>query len=182
MASNLTFILGGARSGKSTYALKLAHTQKCPVTFIATATAQDDEMHERIQKHQEERPSDWQTIEAPLHAGQIIQREGIKSPVVILDCITMLVSNILLAFDNPETLNIDQYQKAINSEIESLIETIHQTNAHWIIISNEVGLGVVPAYKLGRLYRDGLGRANQTLAAAADEVFFLAAGLPLQMK
>ncbi|MCD4753176.1 MAG: bifunctional adenosylcobinamide kinase/adenosylcobinamide-phosphate guanylyltransferase [Anaerolineaceae bacterium] len=182
MVSKLTFILGGVRSGKSTHALKLAYTRQCPVTFIATATAQDDEMRERIHKHQEERPSDWQTIEAPLHVGHIIQMKGIKSPVVILDCITMLVSNILLAFKNPETLDMDQYQNAINNEIGSLIETIHQTNAHWIIISNEVGLGVVPAYKLGRLYRDGLGRTNQTLAATADEVFFMAAGLPLQMK
>ena len=180
--NSVTFILGGARSGKSTYALELARAASLPVTFIATATAGDDEMKQRIQRHQAERPAAWQTIEAPWDLAQRFSQEPIQHPVVILDCLTMLISNLLLRLPDPETADSEDYQQAIDAEINALVEVMQQSNAQWFIISNEVGLGVVPAFKLGRLYRDGLGRANQRIASMADSVLFMVAGLPMRVK
>jgi adenosylcobinamide kinase/adenosylcobinamide-phosphate guanylyltransferase len=178
----LTFILGGARSGKSTHALHLAQAYGQPVTFIATATAGDDDMRQRIQRHQAERPADWQTIEAPWDLAQCFQQEPIRHPVVILDCLTMLISNLLMRLPDPEKATIDDFQAVIDAEINSLETAIRHNHADWFIISNEVGLGVVPAFKLGRLYRDGLGRANQHIASIADHVLLMVAGLPMQVK
>lgn len=180
--ATITFILGGARSGKSTHALSLAQAAGQPVTFIATATAGDEEMKERICRHQAERPADWQTIEAPWDLAQRFAQESIRHPVVILDCVTMLISNLLLRLPDPEMTRMTDYQQVIDTEINPLIETIQRSTAKWYIISNEVGLGVVPAFKLGRLYRDGLGRANQRIASMADSVLFMVAGLPMQVK
>ena len=178
----LTFILGGARSGKSTYALKQAHTLGKPVTFIATATAGDEEMRQRIARHQAERPDNWQTIEAPTGIASAVHQAGELNPVVILDCVTLLVSNLLMAFPDPETVSLDDYMSAIETEINPLLQTIKASAADWFIISNEVGLGLVPPYKMGRDYRDGLGRANQRIAAQSDHVYFLVAGLPMTVK
>lgn len=178
----LTFILGGARSGKSTYALEQVRKTGKPVTFIATATAGDDEMHRRIEKHQAERPADWETIEAPTQIVKAIQAYGSIKPIVILDCITLLVSNLLMMFDDPENITIDHYLAAIEAEISPLLELIQTSEADWYLVSNEVGFGLVPPYKMGRDYRDGLGRANQQIAAKADHVIFMVAGLPMVVK
>ena len=178
----LTFVLGGARSGKSTYALEQVCKTGKPVTFIATATAGDDEMQRRIEKHQAERPVDWETIEAPTQIVKAIQAYGSIKPIVILDCITLLVSNLLMMFDDPENITIDDYLAAIETEISPLLELIQTSEADWYLVSNEVGLGLVPPYKMGRDYRDGLGRANQRIAAKADHVIFMVAGLPMVVK
>jgi adenosyl cobinamide kinase/adenosyl cobinamide phosphate guanylyltransferase/sugar phosphate isomerase/epimerase len=177
----LTFILGGARSGKSAYAQALARQNGGSVLYVATAAAGDDEMTARIAAHRAERPAAWRTIEAPLQVGQAISKALAEQPadVILLDCLTLLASNVLLQL--PETTSEREATAALLTEVEALLACRAHSNAHWIIVSNEVGLGLVPPYPLGRLYRDALGRANQKLAAAATEALFLVAGLPLKI-
>lgn len=176
----LTLILGGARSGKSAFAERLAAKLGERVVYIATAEAKDDEMIARIKAHKAQRPSHWQTLEIRQYIGQRLQEEPPEADVVLLDCITLLVTNVLLA-DDPDLDNLDEVaaQIAVEKEIESVVTEVSQSSAHWIIVSNEVGLGLVPLYPLGRIYRDILGRANQQIAACADVVYFMLAGMPM---
>lgn len=177
---SLTLILGGARSGKSSYAEKLAAKYK-RVLYVATAEARDIEMEARIVKHRAERPLHWQTLEASQQVGAAITAvDNTTYDVVLLDCLTMLASNVLLAL--PEVVDLQVAEDAMKSELDRLLEVVEHSQCHWIIVSNEVGLGIVPAYPLGRVYRDVLGRANQRLAAAADSVSFMVAGLPMKVK
>lgn len=177
----LTFILGGARSGKSAYAQELACQHGESVLYVATATAGDDEMKARIEAHRAERPAGWRTLEAPLKVGEAIQNALAEQPadVVLLDCMTLLASNVILQL--PETATEREASAALLAEVEALLVCRANSNAHWIIVSNEVGLGLVPPYPLGRLYRDTLGRVNQKLAAAATETLFLVAGRPIRV-
>lgn len=176
----LTLILGGARSGKSGYAEQIGRESGKPVLFIATATAFDDEMRERIQHHRAARPNEWQTLEAPMNVGAALLTEKFKADVVIVDCITLLVSNILLAL--PEDSHFEIVMQKVKDEIESLLAAQEKIGGEWLIVSNEVGLGLVPLYPLGRIYRDALGRANQMLARAAQRVIFMVAGIPTVIK
>ena len=178
--SKLTFILGGARSGKSNYAEQIGRESGKPVLFIATATAFDDEMRERIQHHRATRPLEWQTLEAPMNVGAVLLTEKFKADVVIVDCITLLVSNILLAL--PEDSPFEMVMQKVKDEIDSLLAAREKIGGEWLIVSNEVGLGLVPPYPLGRMYRDALGRANQMLARAAQCVIFMVAGIPTTIK
>jgi adenosylcobinamide kinase / adenosylcobinamide-phosphate guanylyltransferase len=178
--AKITLILGGARSGKSSYAQKLAEDSGKSVTFIATAQAFDEEMATRIKKHQSERPQDWQTLEIQTDIASRVKE--IKSEIVVLDCITLLVSNLMMKFVKEDIVNEEPFRKAIQCEIEELLNAIRTTKQHWIMISNEVGLGLVPPYPMGRVYRDELGWANQRLAQDADEVLFMVAGLPMKVK
>ncbi len=180
MAGRLTLILGGARSGKSTYALRLADESGQGVTYVATATASDGEMAQRIERHRAERPRSWNTVEATCRIGEVVAGLAPPPSVVLLDCMTMLASNVIMAL--PEPVGYDEADRALNAEVEGLVAAIRSGSAHWIVVSNEVGLGLVPPYPLGRVYRDALGRANQQLAQSADEVLFLVAGLPLKVK
>ena len=180
--SNITLILGGARSGKSSHAQSLAEGTGKSVTFLATAQALDEEMSTRIQKHRAERPAGWETLEIPCDlAAQVPQ---IKSDVVILDCVTLLVSNLLMQFVKDDRVEEAPFLLAVQEEIEALIATLraHAQHQDWFIISNEVGLGLVPPYQMGRVYRDALGWANQRLAREAEHVFFLVAGIPTTIK
>jgi adenosylcobinamide kinase/adenosylcobinamide-phosphate guanylyltransferase len=178
--SNLTLILGGARSGKSFYAQNLAEESGKSVTFIATAQALDEEMAARIEKHRNERSADWKTMEVPF--GIAAHIEHIDSEVVILDCVTLLVSNLLMQFVKSDRVDEAPFKLALQKEVEELIATIDQQKQDWIIISNEVGLGLVPPYQMGRVYRDWLGWANQRLAHEADAVIFMVAGIPTVIK
>lgn len=178
--SRLTFILGGARSGKSSYAQSLAEETGKSVTFLATAQALDDEMSTRIQKHRSGRPSNWETLEIPFSISSNVQQ--IKTDVVILDCVTLLVSNLMMQFVKDELVEEAPFTAAVQKEVSDLIADIHRGKQEWIIISNEVGLGLVPPYQMGRVYRDGLGWANQQLARAADSVIFMVAGIPTVIK
>jgi adenosylcobinamide kinase/adenosylcobinamide-phosphate guanylyltransferase len=179
----ITLILGGARSGKSTYAEQLAAQCDGSVLYVATAQAWDEEMASRIAAHRAQRPAHWRTLEAPVEVGKAILG-AMPADVILLDCLTLLASNVIAPLDPADQAVADQ---ALKAEIDALCDaatTVTDTNrtVHWIIVSNEVGLGIVPAYPLGRMYRDALGRANQRLAALADEVFFMVAGLPLTVK
>ena len=178
--SNLTLILGGARSGKSSHAQSLAEATGKPVTFLATAQALDEEMSARIQKHRAERPAGWETLEIPCDlAAQVAQ---VKSDVVLLDCVTLLVSNLLMQFVKDDLVDEKPFMGAVQNEIEELIAAIHAQEKDWFIISNELGLGLVPPYQMGRIYRDVLGWANQRLAREADTVLFMVAGIPMVVK
>ncbi len=176
----MTLILGGARSGKSTYAQELAAKIGGRVIYAATAEVGDDEMRERIAAHQAERPENWRTVEAPMQVGTALMSEVGIADVILLDCVTLLASNVLLSL--PEFATLDEVQRQMDGEIDGLLAAFEQGKADWIIVSNEVGLGLVPAYPLGRTYRDVLGRVNQRLALVADEVLFMVAGLPLKVK
>jgi adenosylcobinamide kinase/adenosylcobinamide-phosphate guanylyltransferase len=180
MAGQLTFILGGARSGKSHYAEHLAARLGRRVLYVATAQAGDDEMAARIAAHQAARPADWTTLEADTETGRAIQAQPPVHEVVLLDCLTLLASNVLGRLAEP--VEAAAADAALNLEIDGLLQAYGTRPAHWLVISNEVGLGLVPAYPLGRVYRDALGRANQRLAATADNVLFMVAGLPLVVK
>jgi adenosylcobinamide kinase/adenosylcobinamide-phosphate guanylyltransferase len=178
----LTFILGGGRSGKSTYAMQLARQHPGPVTYIATAQALDPEMGARIAKHRQERPSSWQTLEISRQVGAYLQSHLPEGGLFLLDCLTMLVSNLILEVsgseDQPDEARATQ---AVNAEAEALLAVIRSSPADWIVVSNEVGMGLVPPYPLGRLYRDLLGWVNQRFAAQADEFYFMLAGIPMQV-
>jgi adenosylcobinamide kinase / adenosylcobinamide-phosphate guanylyltransferase len=178
--SNLTFILGGARSGKSSYAQKLAADSGRPVTFLATAQAFDDEMSGRITKHRNERPQQWQTLEIPVNIALHIKE--IKSEVVILDCVTLLVSNLMMQFVKDDLVDETPFMQSVQNEMDSLLSVIHESAQHWLIVSNEVGLGLVPPYQMGRVYRDAIGGANQTLAREAGQVILMTAGIPMLIK
>ena len=152
---------------------------------MATAQALDDEMAARIAAHRAQRPAHWRTLEVPLAVGsalpQTVAEMDPAPAAVLIDCITLLASNAILAL--PEPVDQAQADAALDREIDDLLAAYAAApGGEWILVSNEVGLGVVPAYSLGRVYRDALGRANQRLAAAADRVVFMAAGLPLVMK
>ncbi len=176
----ITLILGGARSGKSSYAQSLADATGKSVTFVATAQALDEEMSARIQKHRRERPADWQTLETPLGVARYARE--IESDVVILDCVTLLVNNLMMQFVKDDLVDEAPFLQAVQKEIAELTANIHEQEGHWMIISNEVGLGLVPPYQMGRVYRDGLGWANQRLAREADKVIFMVAGIPTVIK
>jgi len=179
-SNHITFILGGARSGKSSYAQSLAEESGKSVTFLATAQALDEEMSARIQKHRGERPVNWETLEVPI--GIASHAEQIKSDVVILDCITLLVSNWLMQFVKDDLVDEKPFILAVQKEVNQLSAQIREQKQEWIIISNEVGLGLVPPYQMGRVYRDWLGWANQRLAREADKVILMVAGIPMVVK
>ena len=176
----LTLILGGARSGKSTFAQRLADNYAGNVAFIATAQAGDTEMAMRIAAHQRERPAHWITLEIPHGIAATWRSQALEVELAILDCLTLLVSNLVLqAAPEPDAPDEKHADVLVTEEIEALVALMRETSCDWIVVSNEVGLGLVPPYPLGRLYRDWLGWANQRLAAIADEVYLLVAGIPV---
>jgi adenosylcobinamide kinase / adenosylcobinamide-phosphate guanylyltransferase len=179
LSANLILILGGARSGKSSYAEKLAAELGNRVVYIATAEAKDEEMKARIQTHQSNRPASWYTLEAPYNVASALSGMADRPDALLLDCMTLLVSNILLSMESSSLTTIEA---AVQAEIEALLATQKGLAVPLIVVSNEVGLGLVPPYPLGRAYRDLLGRANQHLAALAQRVIFMVAGLPLTIK
>ena len=175
----MTLILGGARSGKSALAEKLAAGHAQPVLYVATAEARDAEMAARIEAHRAQRLANWTTLEIPRGLGKALAARA-PFPVVLIDCITLLASNAVVAL--PETADSSAAEAAVNVEIDALLAARETSSGQWYVISNEVGLGLVPPYPLGRIYRDALGRANQKLATAADEVLFMVAGLGMKLK
>ncbi len=178
--SHITLILGGARSGKSSHAQILAEATGKSVTFLATAQALDEEMRQRIQKHRLERSAAWETLEIPCDIAAHVPQ--IKTDVIILDCVTLLVSNLLMQFVKDDLVDEKPFTLAVQNEMEELFVAIQKQNQEWFIISNEVGLGLVPPYQMGRVYRDALGWANQRLARDADRVLFMVAGIPMIVK
>ena len=165
--SRLTLVLGGARSGKSRFAESLARQHGGPRTYIATAEAFDDEMRQRIAKHREQRAGDgWVTIESTLDPASVLPRDGL----VLLDCVTVWLGNLM------------HHGRDLRAEVAKLCAALEACPAEVILVSNEVGLSIVPENAMARRFRDEQGLANQALAAIADNVYFIAAGLPLTLK
>lgn len=177
----MILVLGGARSGKSAYAQRLAQELGGErVLFVATAEAGDAEMARRIDTHRRERPAAWRTLEAPRHTGQVMRGHLHDADVVLIDCLTLLVSNTILPLGMPPPATAAE--TLVRQELEALIQVCRESPATFVVVSNEVGLGLVPETALGRLYRDLQGLANQTLAAQARSVYLLVAGLAVDIK
>lgn len=189
---NLMLVLGGARSGKSTFAEERARELGGDaVLYVATAIITDDEMAERVERHRRSRPAGWRTLEAQRDAGQKIREAAGDVRVVLLDCLSVLVANRMVEatgdyddpFADPERDPLDPaLEEKVQAEAEALIACVRDLDLTLIAVSNEVGMGIVPPYELGRAYRDVLGRANQTLARHADDVYLLVAGVAMPIK
>lgn len=179
-SGRMILLLGGARAGKSTYAMRLVQDDERAsgddICFIATAQGLDEDMTKRIARHRAERPTHWRTIEEPYQIDEAL-RMAAESEVVVVDCLTLFVSNWLMRYEDEH--ECEQFVRRITRDFLAIARTRRQTI---ICVSNEVGLGVVPDTNLGRVFRDLLGRVNQEFAAAADEVYLIIAGLPLQLK
>lgn len=189
MAGRLILVIGGARSGKSGFAQRLAGEMGDGVSFLATAEAGDEEMEERILRHRRDRSPDWETLE--LEGGVRLARRPAADRLVLLDCFTVYLSNLMAAHgldwpveeeDAMPGEEVERRSREVEEEALSLVDGLREGARALIVVSNEVGMGVVPPYRLGRIFRDTAGRLNQRLAERADEVYLVAAGLPLRLK
>ena len=168
------FVIGGCRSGKSRHALEI--TQRYAggrKKFIATCIPYDDEMKNRVARHQEERDQNWETIEAPLNLSNAILEAGQDAAVVLVDCLTLWINNLLMEDENADP---------ILNRVPDLIRAIDSVNCPVVLVSNEVGGGIVPENRLARRFRDLVGSVNQAMAAKADEVIWTVAGIPVAVK
>lgn len=171
MSGRRLFVLGGARSGKSLYAQQRAEALgAATLHYVATAEAGDGEMAERIAQHRADRGPRWRTVEAPFELADRIAAMDGKEAVLLVDCLTLWTSNLLLA------------ERDMEAAADALCEAIARFSGHILLVANEVGLGIVPDNALARRFRDAAGRLNQRVAGVADEVVFVAAGLPLTLK
>ncbi|HZT87567.1 MAG TPA: bifunctional adenosylcobinamide kinase/adenosylcobinamide-phosphate guanylyltransferase [Stellaceae bacterium] len=168
--SRITLVLGGARSGKSRFAERLVEETAVAGTYCATAEAGDTEMAARIAAHRARRGPFWRTVEAPLALAEMIAREADPARPLLIDCLTLWLSNLMLA------------ERPVEREGERLCRALQAAAGPVVLVANEVGLGLVPETPLGRRFRDAAGRLNQDIAAIADRVVFVAAGLPLVLK
>jgi adenosylcobinamide kinase/adenosylcobinamide-phosphate guanylyltransferase len=183
----VTLVLGGARSGKSAWAERLAAASGRPVVYLATATAGDAEMAARIAAHRAARPARWRTIEAPYDVTEAVLEHAVEGDVVLLDCLTLWVSNLLVRAigDDPEATTFDRarvLEVEIVARAEDLLDRARGAGIALILVSNEVGMGLVPPFPMGRLYRDVLGRVNQAVARRAESVVLMVAGLPVDLR
>jgi adenosylcobinamide kinase/adenosylcobinamide-phosphate guanylyltransferase len=169
-SSHLTLVLGGARSGKSRFAEKLAAARPAPWLYIATAEARDEEMRARISEHRQRRGADWETLEAPFDLAEAVAQRGGPHGVILIDCLTLWLTNIMLA------------ERDVAGEKAKLLAAFAQADKPVIAVSNEVGLGIVPDNALARRFRDEQGRLYAEIAALASHVVLMAAGLPLTLK
>lgn len=185
--SRLIMVTGGARSGKSTYAENLAKDYKEQIGYVATGIITDEDMAKRIEHHKMNRPATWPTFEQYRDFEQLTNDERFDTcDVFLLDCLTVMITNLMfdeeVDFDTCSMETVEVIEAKIKTEITSLIDVMAESNKVLIVVSNEVGLGLVPPYRLGNLFRDIAGRMNQYLASQADEVTFIVSGLPLKLK
>lgn len=184
--SKIILVTGGARSGKSGFAESLCREQNNSTAYIATSVVFDDEMKERVRKHQESRPKEWRTYEIYKDIYSIIDEIGEKHDTVIMDCVTLMVNNLMFTYgidvDKATSKELDELENYIRDQIEKLLDAVKKTNLYFVIVSNEIGMGIVPANKLSRIYRDFVGRANQLIGKYSDEVYFVVSGIPMKVK
>lgn len=179
----LILVLGGARSGKSEFAESLAGGMSPSVTYVATAAAGDGEMARRIADHRSRRPSGWKTVEETHLLPEVLREHGAIPGVVLVDCLTVWLTNLLLDESIPHPGAADEEKEDhIALRVAELAHSALECKSNIILVANEVGMGIVPAYPLGRLFRDAAGRTNRHLARVADEVYFVAAGLAWEIK
>jgi adenosylcobinamide kinase / adenosylcobinamide-phosphate guanylyltransferase len=168
-----TLVIGGCRSGKSSHALHLAEQIPGQKIFIATCTPQDKEMEQRILRHRQQRSSAWKTFEMPLLIPEIINKHSLKGNVILIDCLTLWINNLIMDDEDPTK---------IDAKIRKLTQSIVKSECPVILVSNEVGTGIVPENRLARLFRDITGFANQKVAACVNEVIWMVAGIPVKIK
>lgn len=184
--SKVILVTGGARSGKSNFAEKLCKEQNNNTAYIATSIPFDDEMKDRVRKHKESRPKNWKTYEIYKDIYTIIDDISKEHKTVILDCVTLLVNNLIFTYeidiDNSTQNEIDELEKYIKEQVEKLIIEIQKTDLYFVIVTNELGLGGVSINKLTRVYTDIVGRVNQQIASQSDEVYFVISGIPMKIK
>ncbi len=176
MPKQLVLILGGARSGKSSFAERLAR-QRHRVLYVATAEALDEDMERRIAIHRQQRPASWDTLEEPRELASVLPAAMSGHEVCLVDCLTLWVSNLLLSKEGDPRAH-----EEILDAARTVLEVYDRSQATWVVVSNEVGLGVVPPTALGASYRDVMGRVNQLFAGRADRVYLMVAGLALELK
>ncbi len=170
----IIFVTGGAKSGKSTYALRLSDSFSGQKVYIATAEALDAEMAEKIERHRRERGNEWKTVEEPIRIAEVIRNMGGYCNLILIDCLTLWLSNLLHLYDGDE--------EKVSGQLEALITELEKAGANIIVVSNEVGLGIVPDNPLARKFRDIAGVANQRMVEIADEVTLVIAGRPMRLK
>ena len=184
--SNIILVTGGARSGKSNFAESLCIKQNNRTAYIATSIPFDDEMKNRVKKHQESRPKEWKTYEIYKDIYSIVEELDNNHDTVIMDCVTLMVNNLMFTYgievDKATSQELDELEEYIKEQIKKLMEAIKKTNLYFVIVSNEVGMGIVPENKLSRIYGDFVGRANQLIAKYSDEVYFVVSGIPMKVK
>ncbi|MBP0724448.1 bifunctional adenosylcobinamide kinase/adenosylcobinamide-phosphate guanylyltransferase [Bacillus sp. RG28] len=187
----MIFIIGGARSGKSSFAekkaLEIQETIQGNVVYLATSIVFDEDTKNRVEMHQSSRPSTWKTIEQYKSFQALQEHEDFMgNKIILLDCLTLMITNLLLEeeddFDTVSNERIRDIEQKIKEEIESLIMVCRSHNKILLVVSNEVGFGIVPAYRLGSIFRDIAGRMNQYIASLADDVYLITAGIPLKIK
>ena len=180
-AGALWFVTGGARSGKSRFAERMAAETGHDVVYIATMEPLDEELVERVAAHRANRPANWTTIEAPLDPARALG-DAAPAACAIIDCLSLWVSNRLGPLGElPSQAAVAGLERELEAELARLIEGARARNGPTVVVTNEVGDGLVPAYPLGRVYRDRLGRANQRVATAADRAWLLVAGRTLEL-
>jgi adenosylcobinamide kinase/adenosylcobinamide-phosphate guanylyltransferase len=180
MAKNLNLVIGGARSGKSTFAEQMAHKAGENILYLATAEVNDDEMARRVAIHKASRPAAWETLEASGNLTSALMSRPKPYDAILLDCVTLLLGGAF--HSQPESAGEPEFTRQAEWILDDLIQAIDSRPEPWIIVSNEVGMGIVPGTLMGRVFRDVQGRANQKLAAKADEVYLMVAGIPLKIK
>ena len=179
--NKLTLVLGGARSGKSSYAEKLAIESGLPVTYIATAQVYDDEFKQRIALHQQARPSHWKTLEVHHHLADVLVNEAKPNTCVIVDCLTLWLAQCICPECVPPE-NVKDTTKFWQDARKDFLDIMPKLEGSIILVSNEVGMGIVPLGEINRQFQDEQGRLNQSVAQLVHEVVFVAAGLPLKLK
>ncbi|MBM7854486.1 adenosylcobinamide kinase/adenosylcobinamide-phosphate guanylyltransferase [Desulfohalotomaculum tongense] len=179
----LILVLGGAKSGKSRFAEKLAVNISSDVTYVATAAVLDDEMARKVALHRASRPQHWQTIEETTNLVDVIKEHGSRTDVILIDCLTLWLSNLLLDANNTASgISWADKESFILSEVKKLASATVETRAAIIVVANEVSLGLIPDNRLGRAFREVAGLANQVIADYADEVYLIVAGIPMEIK
>jgi adenosylcobinamide kinase / adenosylcobinamide-phosphate guanylyltransferase len=182
----MILVTGGARSGKSTFAEEMVKKLGDKVLYIATAIPFDDEMKLRIKKHKDQRPSSWETLEVYKNFDMELNVRLKSKSVVLLDCITVMITNLMFEkcqdWDHIKAQDMENIEKYVQIELEKLLQVIDRAEATWVLVTNEVGMGLVPEYPFGRAFRDVAGRMNQMLATVSSEVYFCVSGIPMKIK
>lgn len=183
----IVLVTGGARSGKSEYAEKIAHEAGGKVLYIATAIPFDEEMKSRVKKHRDVRPDTWDTYEGYKSLDEVVTRNSKQYETILIDCVTIMVTNLLFDYlgmdnQNPSFSDFEEAERKIKGDIEKLSNSLKQCDTTVILVTNELGSGIVPESLFGRAFRDIAGRMNKLLAENADEVYLCVCGIPVKIK